>query len=610
MAASEIREQVKRFKEQYAHGDDIQDCFAPWYLAQVYGVSATEAIRCSAESKQGFNGPGYDYGFDAFHLVREEAKPPILVLIQAKYSDNEKLVAQGVKDLKKGLEWLKCALHSSETEYSRENKLLVNLRADLDNLTPDERLKIKLEYLVIHLNEEDDAIVNNKTRAAQEVFKDECRDTLPDVVFKIRLEGPRSIEHLPPPDHQPSPTKTIKFEGTALQVDQSHETKMFLGIGHLSDLVEMYVARKEDLFSKNVRLFITSPKNVEKGPSAKIKETLKRICADKARTLEPEIFALYHNGVTIHARDVALSSGSLSFRDPYVLNGCQTLITAYWFRYGSASRYTSHIGKALWERITIPVRVINSRDDELIRTVTINTNRQNAITAAALRANDPIQIELGQRFLESKVFYERQEWAFDFMEDHYANKLQRVYPNSLWGPVNIEDIARCLAAAAGEISTARNSTDLFESDHAYNKCFSHIRTSSIHFLVFLQNVHNVLGVVLKNDLELDWSKSYVKTGKILYYVLCLLCRFLVKSKVFNVIEDYGTSIVGKERSLRDEITKQLDNYHSGIKSQIQQRFMTLQETQIDSLNAAFQKMEKSLGLKAMRYRNSGIDFAN
>ena len=594
MAAGDIREQVKDFKEKHAHGDDIQDCFAPWYLTKVYGISATEAIRCSAESKQGFNGPGHDYGIDAFCLAREDGKPPTLVVVQAKYSDSVKYAAQGVRDLKKGLPWLKCALRSSEAEFSPENKILVNLRADLSNLTPEERPNIKLDFVVIHLNEDDDAIINNKTRQAQDDFKEACSDALPDLGFRIRLQGPRAIEGVEPRIGPPSPLRTIRFEGTSLQVDGNSAAQMFLGLGRLSDLVDMYISRREDLFSKNVRLFISSPRNVVRGPSAKITETLRTICADKVPSLAPETFALYHNGVTMHARDVSLSPGSLSFRDPYVLNGCQTLITAYRFR--TSSRSASHIDTALWERITVPVRVINSKDEDLIRTVTVNNNRQNAISAAALRANDPIQIDLEHRLDESDVFYERQEGSFQFMEDTDPNKLQRTYPNSQWGPVNIEDIARCLAAAAGNISAARNAADLFASDEAYKECFSQTRTSSVHFLIFLQNLHNVLSPVLKNNLDLDWSTSYVKTTRVFYYVLCLLCRYLVKNLQLDIIQEYGTSIVGKDYSLRVEIAKQLNNYHSGIKGQIKERFMTLQDTKAESLNAAFDKIQKTLSL--------------
>jgi hypothetical protein len=370
---------------------------------------------------------------------------------------------------------------------------------------------------------------------------------------------------------------------------------MLIGIGRLADLVDMFTTRKEDLFSKNVRLFITSAKNVEKGPSARIKRTLRAICSDKPPTVDPETFALYHNGVTIHARDVVLSPGLLSFRDPYVLNGCQTIITAYRFRCPSTS--TPKIDDALWDRITIPVRVINSRDEDLIRTVTINNNRQNAITAAALRANDPVQIALEQRFADIKVFYERQEGAFEYAEENYSQKFYNTYPNSTWGPVNIEDLARCLAAAAGDINSARNTNDLFEGDPAYNRCFSQTRTVSVHFLVFLQNLHNVLGVVLKNDIGLDWSTSYVKAGKVLYYALCLLCRYLAKNEVFGPLEDYGTATVGRDRALRDEIAKQLDNYHSRIKGQIQERFMSLEDSKTENLNVAFERAQKSLYLK-------------
>ncbi|PWU19863.1 MAG: hypothetical protein C5B50_05385 [Verrucomicrobia bacterium] len=595
MPAADIREQVKDFKECYAHGDGIEECFAPWYLTKTYGVSATEAIRCSAESKQGPDGSGLDHGLDAFHLLRDDGKPPTLVLIQTKYSDSVKLIAQGARDFKKSLVWLKSALGSSEASPATDSKLLVNLRADLANLPPEERPKLKLEFVVVHLNEEDDALLNNKTRETQDVFKEDCRDVLPDAVFKLRLEGPRYIEHLPPPDLQPSPAKTIRFQGTSLPVAQSTQTNMFIGIGRLADLVAMFATRKEDLFSKNVRLFITSGRNVEKGPSARIKRTLRAICVDKPPIVDPETFALYHNGVTIHARDVVLSSGLLSFRDPYVLNGCQTIITAYRFRCPSNS--TPKMDDALWDRITIPVRVINSRDEELIRTVTVNNNRQNAITAAALRANDPTQIALEQRFSDIEVFYERQEGAFEYVEESDPKRLGRAFLNSTWGPVNIEDLARCLAAAAGDITFARNTNDLFESDAAYNRCFSQTRTVSVHFLVFLQNLHNVLGVVLKNDLGLDWSTSYVKAGKVLYYALCLLCRYLAKNEVFGPLEDYGTSIVGRDRALRDEIAKQLDNYHSRIKSQIQERFMCLEDTKTESLNAAFEKAQKSLYLK-------------
>lgn len=594
MAASDIRDQVKEFKEKYAYGDDPADCFAPWYLTKIYGLPATEAIRRSAESKQGFNGPGYDFGIDAFHLVREEGKSPILVLIQAKYSDSLNYVAKGIRDFKKGLKWLKYALHSAEAEYDKENKVLVNLRAELSQLSDADRTKVKLEFVVIHLNENDVDIVNNRTRDAQENLKEEIQGELSEVVFKIKVEGPRAIENLPSPDILPSPLHEIRFEGTLLSLDGSSDAGMLQGIGRLSELVDLYRKRKEDLFSKNVRLFISSKKNTEKGPSGKIRETLKAICVDKIAPLPPEIFALYHNGITIHARDAAVEGKKLRFRDPYVLNGCQTITTAYRFCYSQKANI--QVNEGLWNRIAVPIRVINTRDESLVRIITVSNNRQNAISAAALRANDPVQIDLEHRMAEKGLFYERQEGAFDFLQDTDPGRLNRVYSSSEWGPINIEDLARCLAASTGEVSVAINVTDLFESDAAYARCFSAKRLASVHLHVFMQNVHNVLTVVLKNDIGLDWTTSYIKTGKIFYFVFCLMMRYLAKQERFDEVAKFSDYIWAKDRALRDVIAKFLGNRCSGIKEQLRVSIMTLENTKMEAINSAFQRIEKKLHL--------------
>jgi AIPR protein len=99
--------------------------------------------------------------------------------------------------------------------------------------------------------------------------------------------------------------------------------------------VEIYRARKDDLFSKNVRLFLKSKTNTEKGPSGKMRETLNTMCCaiDSENKNPPELFALYHNGITIYARNVSMKDQTLILREPYVLNGCQTISTAYRFRY-------------------------------------------------------------------------------------------------------------------------------------------------------------------------------------------------------------------------------------------------------------------------------------
>ena len=179
MPAQEVREAVSDFREKHAYGDEPQDCFAPWYLKTTFGLAPTEAIRMSAESLQGNNGPGYDYGIDGFCLTTEE-NYPILTLVQAKYSNDIRYIAKGVRDFEKSIAWLKRALYQEESDFPQENKVLVNLRSELAKLPEEEKKKLKLYFVVIHLSEEDDAILNNRTKDAQEELKDLILTSFPD----------------------------------------------------------------------------------------------------------------------------------------------------------------------------------------------------------------------------------------------------------------------------------------------------------------------------------------------------------------------------------------------------------------------------------------------
>ena len=229
---------------------------------------------------------------------------------------------------------------------------------------------------------------------------------------------------------------------------------MLYGIGRLGELVDLYRSRRDDLFEKNVRFFIGKASNVERGPSAKMRDTLKDIAIDKK--LEPELFAFFHNGVTLFADQVRPSDGGVEVRRPYVLNGCQTVKSAYLFF--SDPRNRGRIDDGVWNRISVPIRVTMTRDQGFIRQVTVNTNRQNAMSSAALRANDDVQLSLQERFRAARIFYERQEGAFDSVQDSNPEFLEEEYENSLGRRINVVDLARSLSAVAGGEFPCRYST--------------------------------------------------------------------------------------------------------------------------------------------------------
>lgn len=295
-------------------------------------------------------------------------------------------------------------------------------------------------------------------------------------------------------------------------------------------------AGHDDLFSRNVRYYLKSKKNTERGPAGKMRATLKQMCVEGS--VDPERFAMYHNGITMFSRHAQLVDGEVRLRDPYVLNGCQTIKNAFFFRYDKS--LTGKVKEELWSRVVVPVRIVETADEDLIRAVTVNNNRQNAMSSAALRANDPVQIRLEQRFKERHILYQRQEGAFDAVWLTRPEMLEDEYENTQGTWVDIHDIARAIAGAAGEVRPAQKPNDLFESDAAYNRCFDEKKClQSIALLTFLQNVHDTLGLVLKKDLGLSPRAGGPKVGRFTYHVMCLLMRYLAREEMGDFILALG-----------------------------------------------------------------------
>lgn len=565
-----------------AHGLGTEHCFPAWYLHHELGLPEEKALEQSSDGN-------YDYGIDAFNLDPDE-KNPRLLLLQAKYSESVAEIGAGLRGLERSLGELGKILETVGADAPIQNKVLVNLRVALDRVEPTVRKSLELSFVVLHLCHEDRAIVDFKTRAARTKLREGIEKFFPD--------RKASIADISPHDLGPRRERIIPAVETTIRVGGLHsiqaapDVTMHYGVGRLSDLVNLYLSRRENLFSKNVRYYIYKKRNIERGPAGKMRDTLKQIAI--TGKIEPEMFGLYHNGVTIHAAKVEPGeNGSLSVREPYVLNGCQTIKTAFFFRNDPNLR--ERISPDRWERITVPVKIIETRKDDVVRTVTINNNRQNAISYAALRANDPVQLELQERFRRRKVFYERQEGAYAAVEATSPEVLEDEYEHTRGSCVEIVDLARSIAAAAGEVSLAEHPEDLFESETAYDRCFSQKRISSVVFLTFLQNLHDVVGVILKKDLNLvpvggGPSPSYLK-----YRTMCLVVRYLAKQNDRDFIENYGVQLGGDSQNFRDDVRKLIKR--SGIRKELGDRFMTLDSREARLLDEAFERAQNVLRLR-------------
>lgn len=577
--------------------DSAADAFPIWYLKRKYRLSDERAQMQSSDPGHEGAEKGYDFGLDAYHIDLGDDGPR-LALFQAKYSDALTTVGKAFKDLTRSVQIVQ-ALVDGHIVQARENKVIGNLRADLNRLEPSIREQLSLEFTVLHLAEDDDEIIGLRLGKARDSLQEALEDAFPHRRWTIGQVGPRRMRF---PDSLADVVSTPK-EWLPLTLStvgcsalhNGRDVEMSFGVGRLAELVEIYRARRDLLFSKNVRYFLSKKSNLERGPSGRMQETLKEICID--RTVEPELFAFFHNGITIYAEQMEQGEGGLRVRGPYVLNGCQTIKTAYLFQ--SNPRLKDRIDAERWQRITVPVRVTRARDEALIRTITINNNRQNTISPAALHANDPVQLDLQRRFQRFKIFYERQEGAFESLKDTNPDLLLDVYENTSNRSVNVVDLARSLSAVAGgsDLHTfAHHQNDIFESETAYSRCFSAKRLASVTLLVFLQNLYDVLPLVLKKDLSLAPADGAPKPARLTFYAMCLLCRYLAKEGRHDFVVEFGRALWGRNKTWRAQVASMCGNHKSHIKAALAERFMVLSDTSTESLKTAFSRAETTLKL--------------
>lgn len=154
---------------------------------------------------------------------------------------------------------------------------------------------------------------------------------------------------------------------------------------------------RKSLFYENVRDFQDyNPVNKE------IRSTLRDI--DKRQR-----FVVMNNGVTIVAREIIVRGDTLRLRDYQIVNGCQTSHVLFDQR------------NALGDLVSVPIRVIVSRDEDVISSITAATNSQTSVSDEDLQAQAQFHKEL-EKFFDSfpesqRLYYERRSRQYSSTPD-------------------------------------------------------------------------------------------------------------------------------------------------------------------------------------------------
>lgn len=155
------------------------------------------------------------------------------------------------------------------------------------------------------------------------------------------------------------------------------------------ELVALEGIADQSLFAHNVR-----------GPLGRTKVN-KDIVRSLNDTGTHKLFPLFHNGITVIARDVAVAKDEITVADYFVVNGCQSLTSMY-----NNRRHLTDDLRVLAKFIKMDP---TSNEAEMI---TQFSNNQNAVKARDFKSNNQIQIRLQNEFAKlypGKYCYEIKE---------------------------------------------------------------------------------------------------------------------------------------------------------------------------------------------------------
>lgn len=204
---------------------------------------------------------------------------------------------------------------------------------------------------------------------------DFLRTTPPYITFigKTELNDTYISDQRDLPVHEPVNFDIIGFSFAEYTVDA--ETKAVIAPVKASELLNMEGIPNQSLFAYNVR-----------GPLTR--STVNREIRDsiKDKSLH-KLFPLFHNGITIIAKELDVTDENISISDYFVINGCQSVTALY------------KESKSLTDNLRVLTKFIKLEPASLIaKTITEFSNNQNVVKYRDFMANDPKQIRLQNEF--------------------------------------------------------------------------------------------------------------------------------------------------------------------------------------------------------------------
>jgi hypothetical protein len=260
---------------------------------------------------------------------------------------------------------------------------------------------------------------------------------------------------------------------------------MFLFPARALQLVHMDGISDGSLFRENVRYTL--------GNTA-VNRSIRTSIRDKQSHSN---FVLFHNGVTILCIDVDTSvQGQLTVKNYAVVNGAQSLTSFY----DEKAKLT--------DDLRVLVKVVALRDDALARTITENSNNQNAIKPRDLRSNHAIMLRL-----QKEMSTNSSDYFFQIKRGEQAPSGRKIMQN--------DDCGRALLAFdVQEPWSAHQIYKVF--DEKYAEIFGRPEVTAERVIFITKLTLAVDGAM--TDVKNRPMASYTLTRYFLLYVLSKILR--------------------------------------------------------------------------------------
>ena len=353
---------------------------------------------------------------------------------------------------------------------------------------------------------------------------------------------------------------TVKINGQSQKI-AGGENELTLVFLSLWQLYQMYTEMGERFFEKNIRSGLDDGNMT----NHQIKSSLKKVIENEEL---PENFTLYHNGIAMTAQTLEESlNGVASIRmvEPRILNGVQTVKILKQF-IESTSRAKKNTKKkknkgstddnihsnpdnqnngGIYDSLEqqlgktmVVARIIRSPDDEFLKRVTINNNRQNPIMPWNLRANDLVQIQLEELFGKMQIYYERRQNAYNSLTDQDLESI-----GIEKGVIEIRKFAQTILAMQGHIDRISEMKEVFENESWYKDTFKqrYLQVDPRKFVLLYKIQYRLPSVI--REIRNIGSERYSYASKAKNLLWCLSIQGIMNDAKFaRYLEIYGTSV--------------------------------------------------------------------